>query len=1032
MDSTGPCLLMHDGRTSAWHLSAKTPVPSDRPLRIDAGGASASASASASATHVRIRFILQCFGLTPRNNRCVLVDPAPLPFSPNMHADVYSGLFAVVEWASNFHSTEMRTHACISNRPSGVRLPAPLLSSILSFSFAYPSLLSQKIEAPHLRLTGTIINTPSHSFNGPRHTPLSARAIDGLERFLRHLSPTRNFAVNFNPAMPTPPLQTLSSACERQPGAEKPTGTVRLDHLRRPKFAGCLAATLFTFDASAVHCPAIHQISLPGLSWSKRPKCSHLPKMQLPWVVEKPLFGQGLPGRQQAFAIRCPACSDDSPVNPQPHQSAQPSDPYRSSLRVGSWSTGRMASATNPPPRLQRILLSGSSSSHPPSPQNLAAVILEKTAAEGSCVLCRLATSPNRSTEQVQVIITMLDAYPGLFPRVTRASRGSFADESLCSVHLGNILLYKLTFLLGKRGNPVPKVIQVARSPIWRSISATKVHFGWADDRCAILRPESVRIGWTRQSPQSYGNATSVFDHTSELFSSSVLSVLRILGSPDLRPAYPIWPTDTCIFGAMALINGDSDSRVPLGGLGASFRLASLRSLPVFDMVKPLVPDGIWNLLCVHVAMNQDDGRVTNDITVPAIIELRLGLMELDLSCLGARTRGRTSNVVGDQLLYLDRDPLPSNCSVGRERGGNKKESVRNYFFIRHPLDSSPRRRHSAAAHMAQIQVQAQAQVPVSVPQGPDVSPSPRTRPPFHTRVTADRLREGFCVHPPPIPMMGKIKKGRRSHFKELELDDEDDEGAQSDETIGSPTYTTPGGVDVDSTPPPPPPPPHLRHTPSDSAAPSFRTSNDTIRPYANQEFDHVVERSSCHGASGADMLTENENNQMRNNEVHSHSTPHIYLGQYESVDWTCGRESGTVLSFRFQGRVAESRPLGPGVDVVTWVWRIELVSMALRGSRSWDKLQRSRISALGPLCVYFSRARAGQFESWDGGMVGWWGDSMLCCPPTLGPYEIQMLAKRHKFRRTLQTTSVVWEIHFTSDVYGKIPVHPSMLLTPE
>lgn len=110
--------------------------------------------------------------------------------------------------------------------------------------------------------------------------------------------------------------------------------------------------------------------------------------------------------------------------------------------------------------------------------------------------------------------------------------------------------------------------------------------------------------------------------------------------------------------------------------------------------------------------------------------------------------------------------------------------------------------------------------------------------------------------------MIGKIKKGRRSHFKELELDeydDDDEDGAQSDKSIASPTYTT-STLDVGSSSHAS----HLSHRQSDSV-----DSSGTASPVAERDFDAVGDQSSCSGVDGCSigghMLCENEDGRMEN-----------------------------------------------------------------------------------------------------------------------------------------------------------------------
>ncbi|KAL2758923.1 hypothetical protein ACRALDRAFT_2040968 [Sodiomyces alcalophilus JCM 7366] len=165
------------------------------------------------------------------------------------------------------------------------------------------------------------------------------------------------------------------------------------------------------------------------------------------------------------------------------------------------------------------------------------------------------------------------------------------------------------------------------------------------------------------------------------------------------------------------------------------------------------------------------------------------------------------------------------------------------------------------------MHVQTEAQIPVSVPQGTDIGPKPPTRPPFHTRITADRLREGFCAHRPASLVIGKIKKGRRSYFKELELDDDDYDDAQSDGTLGSPTCTTPtlGTLEVGSSSHAA----HLRHTQSDSVA-----SSETASPVTERDFDPVVDRPPGAGVDGHGAhMCEDEDGRMRNVEDDSNPT---------------------------------------------------------------------------------------------------------------------------------------------------------------
>ncbi|KEY64791.1 hypothetical protein S7711_08070 [Stachybotrys chartarum IBT 7711] len=68
----------------------------------------------------------------------------------------------------------------------------------------------------------------------------------------------------------------------------------------------------------------------------------------------------------------------------------------------------------------------------------------------------------------------------------------------------------------------------------------------------------------------------------------------------------------------------------------------------------------------------------------------------------------------------------------------------------------------------------------LSSSQGADTScraaspPRLLTRPHFHHQITSDRLREGARAGKPPFTMNTKIRRGRRSIFKELGLDDHD------------------------------------------------------------------------------------------------------------------------------------------------------------------------------------------------------------------------------------------------------------------
>lgn len=55
----------------------------------------------------------------------------------------------------------------------------------------------------------------------------------------------------------------------------------------------------------------------------------------------------------------------------------------------------------------------------------------------------------------------------------------------------------------------------------------------------------------------------------------------------------------------------------------------------------------------------------------------------------------------------------------------------------------------------------------------PPRSHSAPVRPRFHHQVTSDRLRESSVLRTPPFKMSGNIRKGRRSIFKELGLDDD-------------------------------------------------------------------------------------------------------------------------------------------------------------------------------------------------------------------------------------------------------------------
>ncbi|CAM1507116.1 Fc.00g067570.m01.CDS01 [Cosmosporella sp. VM-42] len=62
---------------------------------------------------------------------------------------------------------------------------------------------------------------------------------------------------------------------------------------------------------------------------------------------------------------------------------------------------------------------------------------------------------------------------------------------------------------------------------------------------------------------------------------------------------------------------------------------------------------------------------------------------------------------------------------------------------------------------------------PASADRIPKRSNSVPVRPRFNSQVTADRLRASSALHTPPFKMGGNIRKGRRSVFKELGLDDD-------------------------------------------------------------------------------------------------------------------------------------------------------------------------------------------------------------------------------------------------------------------
>src|SRR5687768_11071713 len=53
------------------------------------------------------------------------------------------------------------------------------------------------------------------------------------------------------------------------------------------------------------------------------------------------------------------------------------------------------------------------------------------------------------------------------------------------------------------------------------------------------------------------------------------------------------------------------------------------------------------------------------------------------------------------------------------------------------------------------------------------VSGQHTSRPKFNSQNTSDRLREGTVFDPPPFRMVGNIRKGRRSVFKETGLEEE-------------------------------------------------------------------------------------------------------------------------------------------------------------------------------------------------------------------------------------------------------------------
>lgn len=63
---------------------------------------------------------------------------------------------------------------------------------------------------------------------------------------------------------------------------------------------------------------------------------------------------------------------------------------------------------------------------------------------------------------------------------------------------------------------------------------------------------------------------------------------------------------------------------------------------------------------------------------------------------------------------------------------------------------------------------------------GPSPQGFEKTRPKFNSNLTSDRLRDDFMLRPLPFPMIGNIKKGRKSVFIEEGLGgDRDDHGAE-------------------------------------------------------------------------------------------------------------------------------------------------------------------------------------------------------------------------------------------------------------
>lgn len=75
----------------------------------------------------------------------------------------------------------------------------------------------------------------------------------------------------------------------------------------------------------------------------------------------------------------------------------------------------------------------------------------------------------------------------------------------------------------------------------------------------------------------------------------------------------------------------------------------------------------------------------------------------------------------------------------------------------------------------------------LSVPSSP-TSPTHPTRPPFNSRRTQDRLREGEGLYAMIFRTDSNLRRGRKSVFKEIGLDDDGDDDSDSVDASTSPS----------------------------------------------------------------------------------------------------------------------------------------------------------------------------------------------------------------------------------------------------